>query len=366
MLLVVLEHAHGNLIAWPNAAFDTFNRHFNGAAGVDLFFAISGFVIARVLLPRLAACNNHAAFIRTSIAFWIRRAWRILPSAWLWLAIILTATWGFNRSGAFGSFDATAAGSIAAVLQFYNLHFAHCFMSYDCGANFFYWSLSLEEQFYLVLPLLIFLCRRHPRGLVTVLIGLVLLQLLTQRSLLGVTFRTDALLLGVLIAIAASRNGERRQMPNLLVPPRFIRSPLTLALLAAIAAAATSDWTFAPYRFGIVALLSAFLVWLASFDASYLMATSPTKRVLLWIGSRSYAIYLIHVPAFFATRELWFRSAAPGTTFDASWTLPFVLSAVTLIGVLAELNYRLVESPLRQHGTTIAARYAARSPSAAT
>ena len=362
VLLVVLEHARGNLITWHNAAVEFFHRHFDGGAGVDLFFAISGFVIARDLLPRLAACGERAAFIRVSIAFWIRRAWRILPSAWLWLALTLVATLAFNRSGAFHSFDASAAGTIAAVLQFYNVHFAHCFMSYDCGANFVYWSLSLEEQFYLALPVLMFCCRGRLRVLQAVLLILVILQLFSQRSLLMVMFRTDALLLGVLIAIRTTRPGREHTAPPLLPAFRAARLPLTLALVAVVATVAASEaWLhwLAPYRFGIVALLSALLVWLASFDRDYLMAPGAAKRALLWAGSRSYAIYLIHVPAFFATRELWFRSMPPGTTFHAGWALPFALTAAALTGLLAELNFRVVETPLRRLGAAIAARYAA-------
>src|ERR1035437_1501317 len=130
VLLVVFQHAHGNLITWHSAGFDHLFKYFDGGAGVDLFFAISGFVIARNLLPKLGNCSNLISFLNTSLGFWTRRAWRILPSAWLWLAIILLATLSFNRSGAFRSFDAAMAGTIAAVLQFYNYHFANCFMSY--------------------------------------------------------------------------------------------------------------------------------------------------------------------------------------------------------------------------------------------
>ncbi len=360
VLMVLLEHAHGNLITWPGAAFDLFNRHFNGGAGVDLFFAISGFVIARDLLPKLAASATRADFFNVSVAFWIRRAWRILPSAWLWLAVILAATLFFNHSGAFRSFDATAAGTIAALMQFYNVHFSNCFMSYDCGTNSVYWSLSLEEQFYLALPLVAFLCRGRLALLQILLIVLVVLQLVSQRSLLLVMFRTDALLLGVLIAIQSAKAGYQRCEPRFLSTLGNTRLPLTLVLVAAVASTASSEWLLAPYRFGIVALIAALLVWLASFDRDYLMAPTIGKRMLLWVGSRSYAIYLIHVPAYLATREFWFRVAPQGTILDASWTLTFVLTATVLTGVLAEFNYHLIETPLRRKGVVIAARFVAR------
>ncbi len=353
VLLVILEHAHGNLITWQSAIFDRFNQHFNGGAGVDLFFAISGFVIARDLLPKLAGSTSWESFKNISFAFWIRRVWRILPSAWLWLAVILLATVFFNRSGAFRSFDAAFAGTIAAILQFYNFHFANCFMAYDCGANFVYWSLSLEEQFYLALPFVIFVSRRW---LFPLLACLIAFQLISHRSLLLVMFRTDALLLGVLIAMWSAQPGFRLFEPRGLANSRLARLLLTLGLVIGLATAATNQWWLASYRFGIVAVISACLVWLASFDGNYLLAPSFIKQAMIWIGSRSYAIYLIHIPAFFMTREFWFRIEPRGNVFDAAYAVPYLLTATFILLALSEINYRLIETPLRRKGAAIAAR----------
>lgn len=366
VLLVVFEHMHGNLITWDSPTSDFLHRHFNGGMGVDLFFAISGFVIARDLLPRLTACLSREEFFRVTIAFWIRRTWRILPSAWLWLALILLATRVWNQSGVFRSFDATAAGSIAALLQFYNLHFAHCFMRYDCGTNFVYWSLSLEEQFYLVLPGLIFICRAHPLILQGVLLGLVGWQVLTERSLLLAMFRSDALLLGVLIALNAARPGPRSTTLHLMQRLGYLRLPLILGLIALAGnAAASAPWLggLIPYRFGGIALLAALLVWIAAGDHDLLLPPGLLKRVLLWVGSRAYGLYLIHIPVFYATREFWYRHLPQGTSPDASGALPLVLTAGLLTGVLAELNFRIVETPLRRYGVAVAARHTERSTS---
>src|SRR6516165_2846821 len=65
---VIVHHAHGNLITWPSRAFDSVFRYLDSWPGVDLFFAISGFVIARSLLPRLAACDSDKAYLRTTLA----------------------------------------------------------------------------------------------------------------------------------------------------------------------------------------------------------------------------------------------------------------------------------------------------------
>jgi peptidoglycan/LPS O-acetylase OafA/YrhL len=358
VLLVVLEHAHGNLITWPLAAFDAFNRHFNGGAGVDLFFAISGFVIARDLLPRLSKPMSGHDFLRISMAFWVRRAWRILPSAWLWLGLILLATLGFNQSGAFHSFEASLAGTIAAVLQFYNAHFALCFMRFDCGANFVYWSLSLEEQFYLLLPFLLYFSRASR---VPLLLALIAVQMLSERSLWLLMFRTDALLLGVLLAELTLTGQTTRYEPRWLRHLWAWHGCMLLALIALLAATAAEGVLPAGYRYGAVALCAALPVWLASFNRGYLMPASPIRHLLLWLGSRSYAIYLIHVPVFYAVRELAFRLAPASPPGGMLPTIAYISAATAAIVALAELNFRWIETPLRQKGATIAARINARA-----
>jgi len=82
---------------------------------------------------------------------------------------------------------------------------------------------------------------------------------------------------------------------------------------------------------------------------------------MLWFGSRSYALYLIHIPAFFVTREIWFRIEPPGTVFTGAFTLRFALTASVLLLTFTELNYRLVEVPLRRRGARIAERIARRA-----
>ena len=354
VLFVVLHHAHGNLISWSSPGLDVFSAYFAGGFGVDLFLAISGFVIARDLLPRLGACADAGSAWRTTLAFWVRRAWRLLPSAWFWLAVLMLEVLFFNGSGVFGSVQANIDASVAAVLQLANLRFAETFGSSEYGASFVYWSLSLEEQFYLLLPLLVLLSRRF---LPYVLIVLVVLQLFATRNLLTVMFRSDALMLGVLLAIWSRTAFYQRLRPQL-----FSRLPglgaLTLLALSALMGAFWSDaLDVGLYKFSLIAVGSALLVWIASYDADVLLPGDWLRKLMIWVGSRSYAIYLIHIPAFFTTREIWFR-LYPGVAPDDRFFYPFVLSATLLIIVLSELNFRWLETPLRLRGAAIARRLA--------
>nr|WP_298114713.1 acyltransferase [uncultured Pseudomonas sp.] len=352
VLLVVVHHAQSNLISWTTPALTRFYSYFGGWVGVDLFFAVSGFVIARSLVPRLHAQPDGAAARRETLSFWMRRAWRLLPSAWLWLLVILLATLTFNSSGVFGSLEANLEASVAAVLQVANIRFAQAFMQWEYGSSFVYWSLALEEQFYLLFPLLILLSRRW---LPYVLFGLVALQLFSPRSVMLMMFRTDALALGVLIALWSAQPSYRRLQPALLAR-RGLGVGVLLVLLLCLCALGSEPLTMFSMRIGAIALLAAALVWIASYDQNFLWPDGAFKRLMIWFGTRSYAIYLIHIPAFFFTREIYYRLYPQQGDFGDSFFYPFVLTAAVLIVVLSELNYRLIECPLRERGKQIAQR----------
>ena len=71
-------------------------------SGIDLLLAIAGFRAARELGPSLAAAGGLAGKLKTVVDFWRRCAWRVLPTAWFWIAATLVCSAAFNRSGAFG------------------------------------------------------------------------------------------------------------------------------------------------------------------------------------------------------------------------------------------------------------------------
>jgi peptidoglycan/LPS O-acetylase OafA/YrhL len=320
--------------------------------GVDLFFAISGFVIGRSLIPLLHGCSSRQHFWEVTREFWIRRAFRLLPSAWLWLLLILFATVFVNSSGAFGSLQANLRATLAGFLQFANFRFADAIFRYEYGASFVYWTLSLEEQFYLLLPLLVLVSRKH---LVWVLLALVAVQLVTWRTFLLSAIRTDALALGVLLAIWSAQPGYLRWEPKVLRHPVF--SLLLLFVAGAVMAwLATERFNFAFYRIGAIAILCAILVWVASYDRDYLLPRGRLKSLLIWVGSRSYGIYLIHIPVFFLIRELWFRFAPLGSQDVASHPVVVLITALTLITLLSELNYRFIELPMRNRGARVVQR----------
>ena len=113
-----------------------------------------------------------------------------------------------------------------------------------------------------------------------------------------------------------------------------------------------------PYGLGLVALVCRAIVWLASYDSNVFSTGSRYRRVMLYLGSRSYSLYLAHLVVFLTTRDLFrqfgqgFADAAGPTVYTA--TIILVAASLTLLG--AELTYRRVESVLRARGRVIAAR----------
>jgi peptidoglycan/LPS O-acetylase OafA/YrhL len=348
VLGVVLHHIRGNLFMAPHHLFDLVTSHLVYANGVDLFFAISGFVIARGLLPALAACDRARGFQSVTVAFWIRRAWRLLPSAWLWLAVILLASWIFNRSGVFDTVGVNLWATAAGVLDYANFRFADTFMRRAYGASFVWWSLSLEEQFYFLLPLLALAFRRF---LPWMLLALWAVQFPLPRTPLLAMTRTDAILLGVLLAYWETH-------PSFDVAGRLLRRapwPVRLATVAILflALGVLGTWNTFWDRFdiGLTSLVCGVLVFLAAQNKSLLIAEGPARNIMVWLGGRSYGIYLVHIPVFFALRECMFRIGQP----VGEWGLAGV--AICLILLLAEANWRFVERPSRRYGARLAERW---------
>jgi peptidoglycan/LPS O-acetylase OafA/YrhL len=361
IIFVLIEHTRINLFPWIWGPETRLYYYFGFWNGVDLFLAISGFVIARSLMPMLEMASSTTGYFNATLSFWVRRAWRLMPAAWLWLAIILVSAAFFNRSHVFWSFRANLESVVAALLDVANFRIAIVYGHSEPGAAFPYWSLSLEEQFYILLPIIIFFAGRRLPWVLAVGVVAQFFLMRAGRTIgdfgaLMNMLRSDALMLGVLLAVWSRTPSYRLFEPTGLKG----RAPIGLAILVLLtlflAVVGSPELTIVSFQVGLVALVSAALVFVASYDQDYLMPPGPVKQVMLWFGSRSYAIYLIHIPAFFLAREIWFRIEPPGTIFNGTFTLRLALTGFGLLLVLTELNYRLVEVPLRRRGVRIAQR----------
>jgi len=322
--------------------------------GVDLFFCISGFVITMSLVNAMSKeTSDH--FIRVVVPFWIRRIFRVWPAAIFWVFVIMMATLVFNRSGIFGNLVDNFDFSVAAVAQVENIHIASCVAvgsPYPCAGGAalqVYWSLSLEEQFYILFP---FLLLTFPRKrLVLLLIVIISLQFFATRtwpSLLWFT-RTDAICFGVLIALFT--HARQFSMLNFEFFERpLLRLPVVFGLLATLIVVARPN--VVSFYHGLTALISAFLVFLASFDSGYIADGKTARRIFLWAGKRSYSLYLTHCLAYCLTRELYFR-CFDGQPVSVRSESAAVIVAVALMFCLTAFSVRVIEKNLRDIGRRI-------------
>jgi peptidoglycan/LPS O-acetylase OafA/YrhL len=344
ILLVVLLHASPFL----NVGL---LQYVGAHTGVDLFFCISGFVISRSFQSFFDQHRHDGKWWAAARAFWVRRIFRLVPSAWLWLLIAVGCSWAFNHTGWFNTFESNLKSAIFVVANIANFGFA----SGGLGGNAQYWSLALEDQFYLVFPFFLFFIRGPWRPLI--LIALVFVQAFPNRSLTEHPYlwatRLDALMLGCLISQYCGSEAYFN------LEPKFCRHRIVAlsidAVLIFLLIAVPHLPHFIPY-FRVestVALASAGLVYLASFDRGYVLPVPRLLQVALaWIGSRSYGIYLIHIPLFGFIQDMGFRysqsvtQGAPGAWYQ----VVYAFAAIGLLPILAELNFRFVESPIRRKG----------------
>jgi peptidoglycan/LPS O-acetylase OafA/YrhL len=339
VLLVVLAHAGMRFLQ-------------GGFVGVDVFFVLSGFLITGLLLAE-ARKNGSVSLLD----FYLRRARRIVPAAALTLLVTNVAVlfvMNFVRAREAVHDDLHAAGFTA------NFRFAARGVDYFAQGDppspvLHYWSLAVEEQFYLVWPLLFSLAlfgvavlwRRGRRGRDRRLMAVVLV--LTTASLawsihLTATEPTTAyfspftrgweLGLGATIAVCAS---------TLARIPASARVAMGWAGVAAIGVAAVVFSNRTPFP-GSVALLPTVgtaLAIIAGMGADTLRLSVGrllSLRPMLIIGDRSYAFYLWHWPVLILARHL------AGHELSSSATLVLVAGAF----LLSCASYALVENPIHR------------------
>ncbi len=347
VLMVVLDHIPYNLFFWHSGLQDFLLEYWDGGTGVDLFFAISGFVIARTLLPRLQAAQN-AGYLAETLTFLLRRFWRLQPSAWLWLAVPLVLCVTFNQTNAFHDLHSNLASAVTAVMLVNNLRFGALFGVGDTSIVVPYWSLSLEEQFYLLLPLMVFLLRRR---VALLMMALLVYQFLMPQGAVYNCTRPGAIAVGVLLAIWSGHPAYRMAAPSFLLASPLLR--LVFLVMAVLLLGTLGSALPAPIgtvTSGLVAVLSGALVYAASLGRGYVMQPGWWRACFVWLGSRSYAVYLTHMIAFALTHEVYVRYHPVIFVITDQMAAIFLAAGLGLTVLFAELNYRFVETPGRRYG----------------
>ncbi len=323
--------------------------------GVDLFFVLSGFLITRILL----ASRGSPGYYRR---FFVRRALRIFPLYYATLLGVLLVAPALLPAVSAAPIDAHQAWlwlyltNVASVLRgtgvFTNAHF---------DVNHF-WSLAIEEQFYLVWPAAVALCgqRGIPRACVVgLLAGLATRFMLlrgdvSSQALYVLTpCRLDGLLLGALMACAAATEAGRRALHRA-APWALAAGALGVGWI--VARHGPAFWTRAMMGAGytLVALCFAGLVGHVVTRPDALPARMLSHPALVAVGARSYGLYVLHrvgvVRAVVPLEPVAMGRALLGPAAAVERAEPlglavFMLLSVAVSFVAAEVSLRALERP---------------------
>jgi peptidoglycan/LPS O-acetylase OafA/YrhL len=320
-----------------------------GLLGVGVFFVLSGYLITDLLVAEFRRSNRID--LRQ---FWLRRARRLLPALFLMLFVVVGWATLFDSS----QLESIRDDLLSAIAYFSNWWFIHQHVSYF--ARFgppsplgHLWSLAIEEQFYLLWPLVLLLGLRwggSRKALVTIILlgataSAVEMGLLYSplgdptRAYDGTDTRAFALLIGAALAIAWPRDMKVGRLTR--GARRVLEGSGACALIGIVVLfATTNEYETFLYRGGMVlcAVLSAVLIAVTIHPGARLGALLGIAP-LRWIGARSYGIYLWSYPVIVLTTP---ANKAPGTAR--------ALADITATLGLAALSWRYLEEPIRHDG----------------
>lgn len=307
-----------------------------GYIGVDIFYVISGYLITGLLLREMKETGSISL-----PNFYSRRIKRLLPSTFLVLVTTAIVSFVVMPSSARSNLGRNI---VAAALYVSNYVFAWWQNDYqNLGATpspiIHFWSLAVEEQFYLLWPLLILLAARNGRAsrVFKVLAGVTLCSFLLSLfatpkfpiwSFYSLPTRAWELGLGALVVFG-------RDLPLKL---RQLRWMSWLALIAIfVAAFAFNENTLFPGRAALLPTLGAALLLFVVSDLPAALSWFLNLPLIQWIGDISYPLYLWHWPAL----------VLPIYVFNAPLSVLQRLGSIALTFILAGLTHRFVENPLR-------------------
>ncbi len=322
-----------------------------GFLGVDTFFVLSGFLIATLVLLELERTGTLGLK-----SFWCRRARRLLPALLVLLVGVAAYAAYAAPADTIRSIRGDAFATLSYVANWRFLFAGHGYFAQGSTPSplLHTWSLAIEEQFYLVFPLIVFLIvRRSKRPALALGLGAATLAAASaiemdwlsgnvDRVYYGTDTRAQSLLVGVALAavFVSTRNDARhaRRHRGAGLASKLV-APLALVVAFAFAARLTGS-SPTLYHFGLLAFSVA--VGLVVLDVAR-HPQSLVGRALAWrplaaIGVISYGLYVYHWPLF-----LYLDHDRTGLTGGALLAVRFAATFA-----VAVVSYQLLERPMRQ------------------
>jgi peptidoglycan/LPS O-acetylase OafA/YrhL len=329
-----------------------------GFLGVDIFFVLSGFLITDLLVTRYTGTGRL-----DPAGFWIRRARRLLPALAVML-VVVTAAATVIEPAQRGPLRLALLAAATYTSNWYQIfhHVSYFAAAGQLGAPApldHLWSLAIEEQFYLVWPVLLWLFvvrlpTRRARVAVALTAAAASALAMTSQYTPGgdpsaVYYGTDthasALLIGAALALAWPLRALAAAPPAL--ARRIEAAGLAGLVILAWAAGHFSGADPAVYPAGLLLAALAAAALVAAAAGQGIIAAVTSWQPLRWTGTRSYGIYLWHWPVIALGTAL----AGPGGASPWLWPVE-----VGVTFVLATASWRYIEAPVMRDGLHVTIR----------
>ena len=328
-----------------------------GFLGVDLFFVLSGYLISSLIIKEFRKTGTVNLY-----NFYIRRARRLLPAVYFMITVGLVVMVLFNEVLLRKSHLDAIFGYIYSSNWWYIFHKLDYFDSFGAQSPFKHlWSLAIEEQFYMIFPLLFLLVSRKKKSkdgtyklnknFLYVVLGLILVSLIAHILLFDINnisriyFGTDTRAFSLLVGVVGAILYPMERLHARVTPQQnMIYSVVSLVSIATLITVMiyTSEYNTLLYRGGflLVAILG-LIVIISSGKQHTLMSRLLSFKPIVFIGKISYSLYLWHFPVLVLTTPV---------SEIGNPNIIFVILRVILTFILATASYVFVETPIRKLG----------------
>ena len=328
-----------------------------GFLGVDLFFVLSGYLISSLIIKEYRKTGSLNLY-----NFYIRRARRLLPAVYFMITIGLVVMVLFNEVLLRKSHLDAIFGYIYSSNWWYIFHKLDYFDSFGAQSPFKHlWSLAIEEQFYMIFPLLFLLINRKKKSkdgtyklnknFLYVVLGLILVSLIAHILLFDINnisriyFGTDTRAFSLLVGVVGAILYPMEKLLAKVTPQQNIMySVVSLVSIATLITVMiyTSEYNTWLYRGGflLVAILG-LIVIISSGKQHTLMSKLLSFKPIVFIGKISYSLYLWHFPILVLTTPV---------SEIGNPNIFFVISRIVLTFAVAIVSYVFVETPIRKLG----------------
>lgn len=300
VVMVMLLHAH-------------FQLGKNGSMGVDMFFALSGFLITTLLLEENRATNKISVK-----AFYIRRTFRLFPALYFMLSVILVYTLFFTIGT---TQEILLKEILASSIYMYNVCWMWDFKQIMLGHT---WSLGVEEQFYFVWPLIIiiflrfFSTKKLQMGLLFFIPIIGYIKFTKLFPIVNSLFY-ESLFIGCFFALLRWNGKLPSRIPNII-------TVLVFLLLIIVGIFPTPSFLNNNTRF-IVGILTMIVILGLVGEPNSTIGKLLSNRSIVFIGKTSYALYLWHVPVFYWF--FWHSTLPPIISMVSKFLVTFVLAIIS-------------------------------------